>query len=89
MLGSAMYAGLVHALAAGDGTAEEVWSYANEGVFVYILGEAARLPSGNTLIVWSTAGQVQEVTPGGELVWSLDSEVGGAFGLLTFLPHPP
>ena len=34
-------------------------------------GECQRLPNGNTLIVVSNEGDLHEVTPAGELVWSL------------------
>lgn len=65
------------------GVAETVWSHAPEpALYVYALGDVRRLPSGNTLIDWSTAGRVEEVSPEGETVWRLDVEMGAGFGYL-------
>jgi hypothetical protein len=51
-------------------TAEAVWIYEQpEGLNVNILGDAHRMPNGNTLIAWSTLGELAEVTPDGEVVW--------------------
>jgi hypothetical protein len=49
------------------------WSYPAENgtpFFSHIRGMCQRLPNGNTLIVNSDAGEVFEVTPGREVVWS-------------------
>jgi hypothetical protein len=49
------------------------WSYPDDNAkpfFTRIRGATQRLPNGNTLIVNSDAGQMFEVTPGHELVWS-------------------
>jgi hypothetical protein len=43
------------------------------------------LPSGNTLVVFSVKGQVDEVTPDGELIWQLTLGMGGALGYMTWL----
>ena len=58
-------------------TAEAVWIYEQpDGLNVPIIGDAQRLPNGNTLIAWSTLGELTEVTPSGEIVW----QVGVASG---------
>jgi hypothetical protein len=49
------------------------WSYPGEGgkpFFSRIRGMSQRLPNGNTLIVNSIGGEVFEVTPDREIVWS-------------------
>jgi hypothetical protein len=49
------------------------WSYPGENgtrFFSRIRGATQRLPNGNTLIVNSDGGEVFEVTPGSEVVWS-------------------
>ncbi len=49
------------------------WSYPAENgtpFFSHIRGMSQRLPNGNTLIVNSDAGEVFEVTPSREVVWS-------------------
>ncbi|MES2638384.1 MAG: aryl-sulfate sulfotransferase [Myxococcota bacterium] len=60
---------------------EVVWSYESEEcVLVPFLGSALRLPEGNTLVDWSSAGQLDEVTPTGELLWRVSLNLGAAFG---------
>ena len=51
---------------------EEVWSFEHpEGESIGYLGDARRLPGGNTLIAWSSDARLTEVTPGGDIVWDL------------------
>jgi arylsulfate sulfotransferase len=58
-------------------TATEVWSYVRDPkVDVYAMGDVARLPDGNTQIVWSTSGEIRTVTPEGETVWKLNTDLG-------------
>ena len=59
------------------------------------MGDVYRLPNGNTLITWSALGQIDEVTPDGEVVWRLRSEIGKGFGftmwrenLSNIVPYP-
>lgn len=48
-----------------------VWEYADpEGRYAAFLGDARRLPGGNRLISWSPFGELTEVTPEGDVVWS-------------------
>lgn len=63
------------------------WQYTDpEGLQVAFLGSAQRLPGGNTVISWGSAGQVDEVTPEGEVAWRVTGAIGDAFGLATRYP---
>ncbi len=65
---------------------DPIWSHSTDPpLFVYSLGDANRLPSGNTLITWTTAGQLDEVTPEGELVWQAKTPLGAGIGYTTWL----
>ncbi len=62
------------------------WSYEPDpDVYSFSLGDVSRLEGGNTLVTFSTAGQVQEVTPAGEVVWELSMGLGGALGYVTWV----
>ena len=75
-----------YALDLDAGTADLTWTYGPDpDVYSFSLGDVARLDSGNTLVTFSTAGQVQEVTPGGEVVWELSMGLGGALGYVTYV----
>lgn len=53
-------------------THQVVWSYADEMVnafYTAFMGNAQRLPNGNTHITESATGRLFEVTPAGEVVW--------------------
>ena len=52
-------------------TLEQVWAY-GDGTGAWIMGEAHRLPNGNTLISYGSTPIVREVTPGGDIAWQLD-----------------
>ena len=63
------------------GEASRGWSYGgDECLLVVIFGEANRLANGNTLVIFSSSGQVSETTPEGETVWQINLGIGGAFG---------
>ena len=65
-------------------TIDEVWSYGHQPALdVYALGDVHRMDDGNTFIVWSTAGELQVVSPEGEVLWQLNAELGAAFGYAT------
>jgi hypothetical protein len=56
-------------------TAEEVWSFRHTPDYlVTAKGDVARFADGNTQIVWSSNGEVQDVTPDGEVVWQLNTD---------------
>ena len=54
---------------------EEVWSFGEgRGVYGAYMGEAHRLPSGNTLHVYGAGGHMVEATPDGEVAWEMTWE---------------
>jgi hypothetical protein len=74
-----------YALDEAAGEAELTWSHrADPDLFSIGFGDAQRLPSGNTLVTWSTPGRIDEVTPGGDVVWSLEEDLGAGFGYATW-----
>jgi hypothetical protein len=67
-------------------TAAQVWwHHADPALYCFALGDASRLPTGSTLITWSTAGQIDEVSADGDLLWRANALFGGAFGYTTWL----
>jgi hypothetical protein len=70
----------------GAGTAENHWEYRAEfPLFCYTYGDVNRMENGNTLVTWSTSGQMEEVTDDGEIVWQMKASLGGGFGYTTQL----
>lgn len=64
-------------------TIESIWELSDpQGEHTLFLGDARRLPGGNTLIAWGQKGRIEEYTPRGELLWQLD--VGMAVGRIHF-----
>jgi hypothetical protein len=54
------------------GTWREVWSLPDPlGRETGFLGDARRLPGGDTLVVWTPYADVAEYRPDGEVVWRL------------------
>ena len=49
-------------------------------VFCYSLGDVSRLHNGNMMVVWSTAGWIEELDPSNDSVWRLASDLGAGFG---------
>jgi hypothetical protein len=71
------------------GAMEEVWSYTSPDAFhEFGLGDAVRLPSGNTRIVWSSSGELNEVTPEGDLIWKVNLDVGAGFAYGDYTEDP-
>lgn len=56
----------------GDRTLHEVWSYVSPDRFATQLGEALRLPGGNTVQGYGEDGAVREVTPDGTVAWEVE-----------------
>jgi hypothetical protein len=53
-------------------TLQEVWSFGTgQGVYGDTLGEAWRLPAGNTLHNYGSEPRVREITPDGVVVWDI------------------
>lgn len=77
-------------LALDEGTHEvrRVWSYRSpDCLLVTFLGGAERLPGGNTVITWSSSGQIDEVTPDGRVTRRINTAVGTAFGASSWAPE--
>jgi len=67
-------------------TVELVWEVEEPtGSFIAVLGDARRLPNGNTLIDWSSKGRIQEVTPDKEVVWEAEATIGGLVSRVIFI----
>jgi hypothetical protein len=65
--------------------AEVAWEYRHpQGVHVGFLGDARRLPGGNTLVSWGALGTITEVTPDGDEVWAVD--LGMPVGRVQLVP---
>lgn len=77
---------LGYRLDAAAGTLENTWRYAAEDpLYCYTYGDVNRLPSGNILVTWSTAGQMEEVDLDGEIQWQIKGAFGAGFGYTTFV----
>ena len=60
-------------------TAEEVWRYEHDPAMeVAAKGDVERFSDGNTQIVWSTGGELQNVDPAGQVHWQFNTELGYA-----------
>lgn len=74
------------ALDSSTGTAEIAWQYVSDPVlYVPALGDVTRLDDGSTLVTWSTAGQLDLVSPDGEVEWRLNLGLGGGLGYTTLI----
>ncbi|MDP2307602.1 MAG: aryl-sulfate sulfotransferase [Pseudomonadota bacterium] len=63
------------------------WHHTSDGcLLVPYLGGAERLPGGNTLVSWTTAGQLDEVTPDGTSAWRVNTAFGAGVGFSTRVP---
>jgi len=83
---------LGYQLDADAGEATMSWTYqAAFPLYCYTYGDVNRLPSGNVLVTWSTAGQMEEVSRDGELLWQLKANLGAGFGYTTWTDslYPP
>jgi hypothetical protein len=68
-------------------TLTQLWSFGEgQGVFAPELGEAIRLPGGNTLHNYGTDARIREVTPDGELAWDLMFSPGSWLGRSSPIP---
>lgn len=72
------------ALDESRGLATETWRHEAEPcALVSYLGGAVRLAGGNTLVSWTSAGRLDEVTLDQALAWRVSTNVGAAFGFAT------
>ncbi len=67
-------------ISGGKGTAKQVWSYVSN-LTVMILGDVQRFDNGNTLVTFSTAGEIREVNSSGTVLQTIKpTESGSLFG---------
>ncbi len=58
------------------GTYDQVWVLRDpKEQHTSFLGDARRLPNGNTLVDWTARGELTEHTPDGDVVWAFDTPV--------------
>lgn len=75
-----------YALDEASGEAELTRIYSSDPpLYIYALGDASLLPSGNSLVSYSIAGQTDIVTPDGDRLWRLKMAIGGALGYATWV----
>lgn len=71
----------------GAGIAGETWTWATEPpYYTYAMGDASFLDDDHRLVAWGAQGQVDEVTPEGEAVRTLNLELGAGLGYLLHQP---
>jgi hypothetical protein len=75
--------------AASSLTANMVWSYSASGVGSMVLGDVQRLPNGNTLVIYSNAGDIHEVDPQERFVQAFESTSIGYANFRKSLYGPP
>jgi hypothetical protein len=68
-------------ISSGKGTATQLWSYPST-VTVQYMGDAQRLSNGNTLVTFSSAGEIREVGPSGTVLQTI--KIGGSGNLVGF-----
>lgn len=60
-------------------TAEPIWEQKHDPpIAVYAKGDVERYSDGATRIVWSSAGEIQDISPEHEIIWQLNTELGYA-----------
>lgn len=68
-------------------TLTSTWSYsADPPLFTLALGDVERLPGGNLLVAWGSAGALHQATAEGECAWSVQADLGAAFGYAHWVP---
>ncbi|HEX6764624.1 MAG TPA: aryl-sulfate sulfotransferase [Polyangiaceae bacterium] len=85
-----MSAALAYTLNETSWTATKAsWEYRVTGVNSAVLSDVQRLPNGNTLVTYSTAGQIHEVSPAGQLVQRVQASSFGYAEFRKSLYGPP
>lgn len=57
--------------------ADQIWEYIRDpSVVVFAKGDVARFEDGTTQVVWSSAGEIQNVDADGTVHWQLNTELG-------------
>lgn len=68
-------------------TADEIWSfYPDPSIYTFVLGDVQRLDGGDTLVDFAVGGEIDRVTPAGEVTWRLNTALGYAFGFFEAEP---
>jgi hypothetical protein len=70
-------------------TATAAWAYQATGADSELLGDVQRLPNGNTLITFSTDGEIREVSPSGAVVQTINANYFGYSNYRESLYGPP
>lgn len=71
------------------GTFTETWVFeSDQGLRVQGLGDAIRTADGESLLVWSSAGQLQRVTADGQTRWRGTTELGTVLGYAQHTDDP-
>lgn len=66
--------------------ARQAWEYiAAPPLFCVGLGDVTRFDNGDTMVIWSSGGQLDQVGPDGELLYQLNLDLGAAMGYGIFL----
>lgn len=64
----------------------EVWNFGiGEGVWAYVMGEARRLPGGDTIHNYGTTPRIREATPADDVVWDISWTDTATIGRMTGL----
>lgn len=65
-------------------TITETWNYTHEPLIeCYILGDVMRFDTGETLIVWSTAGELEMIDQDDQTIWTANVDLGTVFTYLS------
>jgi hypothetical protein len=68
-------------------TATKMWTYTpSKAIQNVVMGDAQRMPNGNTIVAYSTQGVVHEVDAAGMLIRSISWGTGGAIGYIIARP---
>jgi hypothetical protein len=71
-------------------TATPVWTHSPDPPrAVYSLGDVTRFDSGQTLVTWATAGEMELLDANGEREWLLNLGIGTGFGYTTWVEKLP
>ncbi len=64
-----------------QGAGDVLWSHEPEpSVYSFVLGDVHRFEDGDTLVTFSAGGQIDRVSPQGEVLWRLNTDIGYALG---------
>jgi hypothetical protein len=70
-----------YSLDSGSNEARQVWEYKTDPLIQsVVLGDVDRLENGNTIVMFSTAGQLDVVNDQGQVLWRLNTDLGNAMG---------